>query len=371
MKISLEKNIIFKSLSHVQSIVEKRNAIPVLSNILIEAKENSLVLSATDMDISITDTINCNVIEEGSITVSAHTLYDIIRKLPDGNEVEFISNDGKMFSIRSGKSRFSLSCLPKKDFPIIEIGDLNLELSIDSQIFLKLIEKTRFAISNEETRYFLNGIYLHKRSEGEKNCLSLVATDGHRLAKIDFNLSGDIPDIPGVIIPRKTIQEISKLLADYTGSIKINIDPNKIIFFIGKSVIISKLIDGNFPDYQRVIPTNNNNILIVNRNEFCMAVDRVSTITNEKSPAIKFKLLKDIMNMTSEDSENGLATEDIVTKYSDSEIEVGFNAKYILEMVNNLEDENISLRFNDASSPVIATEESNPDLIYVLMPLRV
>ena len=203
MKISIEKNLIYKALSHVQSIVEKKNTIPILSNILIEAKNNYIVLSATDMDISITESFNCSVIEEGSVTVSAHTLYDIIRKLPEGNEVEFISNDSKMFSIRSGKSRFSLSCLSKEEFPIIEIEKLNLEFSIDSQIFLKLIEKTRFAISNEETRYFLNGIYFHKRISDNKNYLSMVATDGHRLAKIDYSSKENLPEMPGVIIPKK------------------------------------------------------------------------------------------------------------------------------------------------------------------------
>ena len=371
MKISVEKNNIFKSLSHVQSIVEKKNTIPVLSNILIEVKNNSITLSATDMDISITETLNCNVIEEGSVTVSAHTLYDIIRKLPDQNEVEFISNDGKIFSIRSGKSRFNLGCLPKEDFPIIEIGNLKSEISMDSQTFLKIIEKTRFAVSNEETRYFLNGIYFHKIYIKDKEFLSMVATDGHRLAKIDFILNGTLPEIPGVIIPRKTINELCKLLGDFNGTIKINFDPNKIIFFINKSVLISKLIDGTFPDYQRVIPNNNKNILLVHRNDFFRAVDRVSTITNERSPIIKFKLLNNIMNMTSADSESGLATEDIETEYTGNEIEIGFNSKYILEMINNLEDEKIILSFNDASSPLIATEQSNPDLVYVLMPMRV
>ena len=226
MKISVEKNNIFKSLSHVQSIVEKKNTIPVLSNILIEAQNNNITLSATDMDLSITEKLSCNVIEEGSTTVPAHTLHDIIRKIPDGSEIEFISNDGKMFSIRSGKSRFSLACLPKEDFPIIEVGDLNLELSIDSQTFLKLIEKTRFAISNEETRYFLNGIYFHKKNIENKHLLSLVATDGHRLAKIDFDYKQDLPEMPGTIIPKKTINELSKLLADFNGTLKINLDAN-------------------------------------------------------------------------------------------------------------------------------------------------
>ena len=371
MKFTIEKNNLFKSLSHVQSIVEKKNTLPILSNILLEAKENSLILSATDMDISVTDKVNCTIIEEGSTTVSAHTLYDIIRKLPESSEIEIISNDGKIISLRAGKSKFSLGCLPKSDFPIIEIADLENELSIDSQKFLKLIEKTRFAISNEETRYFLNGIYFHKKQEEQSSLLSIVATDGHRLAKFNFDFTLHSKEIPGVIIPKKTVNELYKLLTDSEGSIKINLNSNKIVFFIGETILISKLIDGNFPDYRRVIPNDNNNILKINRQAFSLAVDRVSTITNEKSPVIKFKLLNNLMNMSSINSENGTATEDIVTNYNGDEIEIGFNSKYILEMINNLEDDEIILYFKNSSSPVTAMEESNPDLIYVLMPMRV
>ena len=371
MKFTVEKNIIFKSLSHVQSIVEKKNTLPILSNIMLEVKENCLILSSTDMDISITERLDCNVMEEGSTTVLAQTLYDIIRKLSDTSEIEFISNDGKIMSLRSGKSKFSLSCLPKEDFPIIEIGDLENEINISSDDLLKLISKTRFAISNEETRYFLNGVYFHKKTEGDINYLSVVATDGHRLAKFDSRFKDFIPDITGVIIPKKTINELSKLLIDVDSLVKINLSSNKIVFFVENSVLISKLIDGNFPDYKRVIPTNNNNILKVNRQDLSLAVDRVSTITNDKLPVIKFKILNNIMNLSSVNSENGMATEDIITQYSGEEIEIGFNSKYILEMINNLEDDNITLSFKDSASPVTASEESNPDLIYVLMPMRV
>ena len=371
MKISIEKNIIFKSLSHVQSIVEKKNTIPILSNILIEAKDNILTLSATDMDISINETINCNVIDPGSITVSAHTLYEIIRKIPEGNEIEFISNDGKRFSVRSGNSKFSLACLPKEDFPIIETIQLKSELVIDAQVLLNLINKTKFAISNEETRYFLNGIYLHNKKIENNDYLCLVATDGHRLAKIDFAYTNGLTDLPGVIIPKKTINELCKLLADCTSNIKINFDPNKVVFYINKIVLISKLIDGNFPNYEKVIPKNNNNILRIKRRDFCEAIDRVSTITNEKSPAIKFTLFDNLMNMTSIDAESGSATEDIETEYDGPKIEIGFNSKYILEMINQLDDEKIVLKFNDSTSPVIATQSTSPDLIYVLMPMRV
>lgn len=371
MKISIEKNIIHKSLFHVHSIVEKKNTIPILSNILLEATDSSLVLSATDMDISIIETINCTVIEKGSATVPAHTLYDIVRKIPDGNEIEFISNDGNKLSIRSGKSKFSLSCLPKEDFPLIEIDKLNCEFSIKSNILLKLIEKTRFAISNEETRYFLNGIYFHKKIINNIDCLSLVATDGHRLAKIDYQCPDGLVDLPGVIIPKKTIYELCKLLTDIVDDIIINIDPNKIIFYINKTTLISKLIDGNFPDYQRVIPKNNNNIVSSDRKKFCEAVDRVSTITSEKSRAIKFRLLNNLINMIASDPENGTATEDIQVQYEGEEIEIGFNSKYILEMINQLDEEKLILEFNDSASPLIVKESSNNDLFYVLMPMRV
>ena len=371
MKLTVDKNTLFKSLSHVQSIVDKKNTLPILSNILLQAKDNTLILSATDMDISITEKLNCNIVDEGSITVSAHTLYDIIRKLPESSEIEIISNNGKIISLRAGKSKFSLGCLPKEDFPIIEIGDLENELSINSENLLKLIDKTRFAVSNEETRYFLNGIYFHKKKENELNLLSIVATDGHRLAKFDYNFKDYPNEIPGVIIPKKTVNELYKLLVDNSGSVKINLNSNKIVFFVGESILISKLIDGNFPDYRRVIPNDNNKILKINRQAFSFAVDRVSTITSDKSPIIKFKLFKNLMNMSSVNNENGTATEDIVTNYEGEEIEIGFNSKYVLEMINNLEDEDIYLNFKDPSSPVIVTEKSNTDLIYVLMPMRV
>ena len=371
MKFTVEKNTFFKTLSHVQSIVEKKNTLPVLSNILLEAKDNYIILSATDMDISITEKLNCNIVEEGSTTVSAHTLYDIIRKLPEASEIEIISNDGNIISLRSGKSKFSLGCLPKEDFPLIEIGDLETELNIESQVFLKLINKTRFAVSNEETRYFLNGIYFHIKKEDHFSMLSLVATDGHRLAKFDYEFKENQKEIPGVIIPKKTINELYKLLIDYNGPVKINLDANKIVFFVGESILISKLIDGNYPDYHRVIPNDNNNLLKINRQNFSLAVDRVSTITSDKSPIIKFKLLDNLLNMSSVNSENGTATEDISMDYKGEKIEIGFNSKYVLEMINNLEDENIILNFKDSASPVTAMEESNPNLIYVLMPMRV
>tara|TARA_B100001250_G_scaffold352367_1_gene325093 strand:+ start:858 stop:1973 length:1116 start_codon:yes stop_codon:yes gene_type:complete len=371
MKFIITKPIIFKTLSHLQNIVDKKNTLPILANILIEAENNKLTLSSTDMDISIMETVNCNVVEPGSTTINAQLIYDIIRKLPDTSEIELISNDGKLLTLRSNGSRFSLSCLPKEDFPIIETTNNGNKIKAKSETLFKLIDKTKFAISNEETRYFLNGLYCNITSENNNSFITFVGTDGHRLAKFSSSNNELNAEIPGVIIPKKTINELCKLLSETTDEVEIDISANKIIFYFDHLILISKLIDGNFPDYKRVIPNNNENNLIVNRTNLLSAVDRVSTIANEKSPVIKFKLLKNLINMSTINNENSTATEDLEVVYDGDEIEIGFNSKYIMDILNNLEEEEVTLSFKDNSSPIIAKEKSNPDLIYVLMPMRV
>ena len=372
MKFIVSKPDIFKTLSHLQSIVSKKNTLPILSNILIEAENNTLILSATDMDISIKETISCNIIEEGSTTLNAQMIFDIIKKLPDKSEIEFISNDGKILTIRSNVSKFSLSCLPKDEFPLIEANVNNSKrIIVKSQTILNLINKTKFAISNEETRYFLNGLYFNISSDKNVSNLTFVGTDGHRLATSSAIISTSVSEIPGVIIPKKTINELSKLLVDNKADIEINISSNKIIFYIEKLILISKLIDGNFPDYTRVIPKNNSNDLMINRENLLFAVDRVSTIANEKSPSIKFKLLENLINLSSVNSENSTATEDIEASYDGNEIEIGFNSRYVMDILDNLEGKEIKISFNDNSNPIIIQEKIESDNVYVLMPMRV
>jgi len=372
MKFIVTQPIIFKTLSHLQSIVNKKNILPILSNILIEAEQNSLTLSSTDMDISIKETINCNIIEEGSTTLNAQIMFDIIKKLPENSEVEFISNDGKLLTIRSNVSKFSLSCLPKDEFPIIETETSNSKrLKVKAETIFTLIDKTKFAISNEETRYFLNGLYFNVSSKDQTSILTFVGTDGHRLATSSAETNQFNIEVPGVIIPKKTINELSKLLSENSSDLEIDISSNKVIFYIDNLILISKLIDGNFPDYNRVIPNNNNHDLIINRLNLLSAVDRVSTIANEKSPSIKFKLLKNLINLSSINNENSTATEDIETNYDGNEIEIGFNSKYIMDILDNLEGEEIKISFNDNSTPIIAQEQSSSNITYVLMPMRV
>ena len=371
MKFQISKLKIFKSLSHLQGIVDKKNSLPILSNILIEAKNNSLTLSSTDMDISLIEKLDCNVLEDGSTTINSQILYDIVRKIDDGSEIEIISNNGKILTLRANGSRFSLACLPKEDFPIIDQENKGIDVKINSKILHQLIDKTKFAISNEETRYFLNGLYFNIHNENSKSNIILVGTDGHRLAKYSYQLDQAISEITGVIIPKKTINELSKLLSDIDEDIDVSISSNKIIFYFRNLIFISKLIDGTFPDYKRVIPTNNNNLLEIEREKLLSAVDRVSTIANEKNPVIKFKLLKNIVNLNTINTDNSTATEDLQINYNGDEFEIGFNSKYIMDIVNNLEDDIISLNLKDGSSPIIAQEKSNSNLVYVLMPMRV
>ena len=371
MKFVIEKPVIYKALTHLQNIVNKKNTLPILSNILIEAGQNFLNLSSTDMDISIKEKINCNVIESGSTTLNAQIMFDIIKKLPETSEVEFISNDSKILTIRSNVSKFSLSCLPKDEFPIIETETKGKKLKVKSQTIFKLIDKTKFAISNEETRYFLNGLYFNIHPEENSSVITFVGTDGHRLATSSAYVDKNIDEIPGVIIPKKTINELSKLLSENSSDIEIDISLNKIVFYIDNLILVSKLIDGNFPDYKRVIPSGNDKHLIINRLNLLAAVDRVSTITNEKSPSIKLKLLKNQINLSTINNENSTATEDIEVNYDGIEIEIGFNARYIMDMLDHLVGEEIKISFNDNSTPIIAQEKSSSDIIYVLMPMRV
>ena len=371
MKFQISKHKMFSGLSHLHGIVDKKNSLPILSNILLEAKANSLVLSSTDMDISIVEKLECNVLEDGATTINSQILYDIVRKLDDNTDVEFISNDGNILTLRASGSRFSLSCLPKEDFPIIDQQNDGTNIKINSKELFKLIDKTKFAISNEETRYFLNGLYFNLHTIDKKTNLTLVGTDGHRLAKSTHLIDQNIDQTLGVIIPKKTINELSKLLSDINENIEIIISPSKIIFFIQNLVLISKLIDGTFPDYKRVIPSENKNTVEINREQLLSAVDRVSTIANEKSPVIKFNLMKNIVNLNTINNDNSTATEDIELNYNGEEFEIGFNSKYIMDIINNLEDDTIELNLKDGSSPITAKQKSNSNLVYVLMPMRV
>jgi DNA polymerase-3 subunit beta len=371
MKLTIERAALLKSLGHAQSVVERRNTIPILSNVLLQAKASTLALTATDMDLTIIEGAPASVAEDGATTVSAHTLYDIVRKLPDGAQVEIGSGgEGGRLVLRAGRSQFQLATLPKEDFPVPADGDLARTFLLAAAELRSLIDRTRFAISMEETRYYLNGIYLHV-GVGDDGGLRAVATDGHRLARVQIALPDGAEDMPGVIVPRKTVNELRKLIDDVDEPIRIALSETRIRFAIADVTLTSKLIDGTFPDYQRVIPSGNDRVMRVDRRQFADAVDRVSTISTEKSRAVKLRLDDGTLVLSATSPETGTATEEIEIEYGGSELEIGFNSRYLLDIAQQLEGDKAEFSMADASSPTIIEDEADRSALYVLMPMRV
>ncbi len=372
MKLTIERAALLRALNHVQSVVERRNTIPILSNVLIEAKDGALSLTATDMDIAIVERVPADVATAGATTAPAHTLYDIVRKLPDGAQVDIETGgeSGDRLTLKSGRSRFQLAALPTDDFPVMSGGDMPHEFQLDAEALRSLIDRTRFAISTEETRYYLNGIYLHA-ADGEHEVLRAVATDGHRLARVEIPLPDGANGMPGVIVPRKTVSELRKLIEETDGAIEIALSETKIRFAFGDAVLTSKLIDGTFPDYERVIPSGNDKIMTVDCDDFAEAVDRVSTIATEKMRAVKMKLDGDQMELSASSQENGQAVEEVGIEYGKDPIEIGFNARYLLDIAHQVEGETAEFVMADAASPTIVRDPKDPGALYVLMPMRV
>ncbi len=372
MQFVIERAHLLKSLGHVQSVVEKRGTIAVLSNVKIDAKVDGVSLTATDMDLAIVEKTAATVSKPGSTTVGAHTFYDIVRKLPEGAQIELTtSDDGGKVSIRAGQSRFSLACLPVDDFPVMAEGELAHNFTLKSAECLALVAKPSFAISTEETRYYLNGIYVHVAGSGAGKALRAVATDGHRLARIEMALPAGADGMPGVIVPRKAIYELRKLLEEGEGDIGISLSDAKIRLTCGNAVLVSKLIDGNFPDYERVIPSGNDKIMEVDCKLFTTAVDRVSVISTEKSRAIKFHVENGKLTLSASSPEHGTASEEIDVTYSAAGMEIGFNSRYLLDMMTQIEGDTAQFLLNDGASPAIVRDTSDVGALYVIMPMRV
>jgi len=372
MKITIERGALLKSLNHVQSVVERRNTIPILSNVLLRAKDGQLSLTATDLDIEVVESIDADVAQAGGTTAPAHTLYDIVRKLPDGAQVELStgSDEGRL-QLVSGRSRFALQALPQEDFPAMSAGNLPHRFDLDAEALRRLVEKTRFAISTEETRYYLNGIYLHAVESGKTKALRAVATDGHRLAQVDHELPNGASGMPGIIVPRKTVLELQKLLEGETGPISLGVSETKIRFEFSGVILTSKLIDGTFPDYGRVIPKDNDKTLQVDGKRFAEAVDRVSTISTEKSRAVKLNLDEGRLTLSVTNPDSGSATEELSVSYSSGPLEIGFNARYLLDITTQLDGEQATLVLADSGSPTLVRDGEDDKAVYVLMPMRV
>jgi DNA polymerase III subunit beta len=370
MRVTIERSAFLKALTHVQSVVERRNTIPILSNVLLQAADGQLKLTATDLDIEIVESVPAEAAKSGAATVPAHMLYDIVRKLPDGAQLELEkAGDGQRVSIFAGRSRFSLQALPPEDFPDLAAGDFPNNFAVSAIDLKGLIEKTRFAISTEETRYYLNGIYLHEVPG--VSMLRAVATDGHRLAQAQIARPEGAKGMPGVIVPRKTVLEVVKLFEGVEGAVEVSLSAAKIRFAAGDLVLTSKLIDGTFPDYERVIPRNNDKTLELDTKAFASAVDRVSTISMEKGRAVKLQIGGNKVVLTVNNPDSGSAEEEVACAYGADPLEIGFNSRYLMDVAGQMKSDGMQFLLADAGSPTIVRDPGDEQALYVLMPMRV
>jgi len=372
MKLSIERAALLKAVSQAQSVVERRNTIPILANVLIEAEGETASFRATDLDIEVVDKALAQVERAGAITVSAVTLHEIVRKLPDGALVT-LTEDGAAgrLIVEAGRSNFSLATLPREDFPIMATSEYSANFSAKAADLRRLFDKSKFAISTEETRYYLNGVYMHIADAEDGKMLRCVATDGHRLARIDCAMPEGAEEMPGVIVPRKTVGEMRKLLDDDDMEIAVSVSETKVRFATPDITLTSKVIDGTFPDYTRVIPQGNTRKLEVDASDFAKAVDRVATVSSERSRAVKLSLDEDRLILSVNAPDSGAAEEELAVAYGDERLEIGFNAKYLLEIANQVDRENAVFMFNSSGDPTLMREGSDTSAIYVVMPMRV
>jgi len=376
MKVTIERAAILKAMSRAQGVVERKNTIPILANVLIEAASDNgggkVSLRATDLDIEVIETIAAVVEQPGAVTVAAHLLHEIVRKLPEGAQLSISSDDATgRLDVVAGRSRFSLATLPREDFPVMASSEYGCSYSAPAPVLRRLFDKSKFAVSTEETRYYLNGVYLHVASEAGAPVLRAVATDGHRLARIDADLPAGAETAPGVIVPRKTVGELRKLMENDEEEITISVSETKIRFSVDGLVLTSKVIDGAFPDYTRVIPTGNTRRMEVDAADFAAAVDRVATVSQERSRAVKLAMDVDKLTLSVNSPDAGSAAEELVVAYPDEPMEIGFNAKYLLEIAGQVDRENAVFLFNSPGDPTLVREGDDASAVYVVMPMRV
>ena len=373
MKLTIERNDLLNALSHVQNVVERRNTIPILSNVLIQAAGGELKLTATDLDIEAVDSADAKIDREGAVTAPAGTLFDVIRKLPSGSDIEMeMQTENQRLVLRAGRSHFELPTLPASDFQTMASDEGATKFSVDAADLARLIDKTKFAISTEETRYYLNGIYLHGAEDDKgKSVLRTVATDGHRLALAEIPAPKGSEKLDGIIVPRKAVAEARRLIDAADGDVDIEVSDAKIVVRAGRAVLTSKLIDGSFPDYARVIPQGNDKKLVVDNKSFESAVDRVATVSAERSRSVKMSVSDGKLTLAVNHAETGAGNEELEADYTSDAMEIGFNAKYLLDIAGQIEADECEFMFNDPASPALVLDPADDSARYVLMPLRV
>jgi DNA polymerase-3 subunit beta len=374
MKLKADRATLLKALAHVQSVVERRNTIPILANVMLAVRDGGLTLTATDMEIAIVEDVAASTSRNGACTAPAATLYEIVRKLPENAEIELDHGGGDgQLALRAGRYATSLVVLPTDDFPSMTAGTLPYRFGLPASVLRGLIDRTKFAISTEETRYYLNGIYLHAAESDGVKVLRAVATDGHRLARVEEPLPEGAAAMPGVIVPRKTVNELRKLIDELTGEVEIALSDTRIQFHAGTVKLTSKLIDGTFPEYERVIPRDNDKVLRVHVRDFSSAVGRVSAISSERSRPVKLSLARDLLVLSASSPEQGTATEELDgdhVKYEAGPLEIGFQARYLNDITDQIGGE-VEFRFSDGSAPTVVRDAADASALYVLMPMRV
>ena len=375
MDFKVNSSDFLRALSHIHGIVEVRHTLPILSNIIITTRDNLLSLSSTNLDIFCSDDLEAEVFQSGSTSVSASTIYEIVKRLPSGSEIHAsLSEEDSTLILKCGRSKFNLTTISPDDFPKISHDDLNIQFVLSATELKRMIDKTKFAISNEETRYYLNGIFFHQTQKNSIDILRAVATDGHRLAQYDIPLPQGAKDMNGIIIPKKMIQELRRVLDDASGDINIQLNENKIKFSFNNMQIISKVIDGTFPDYTKVIPQSNDKSITTNNDELKKAIDRVSAVAiNEetKSKAIKLIIDSNKISLSVDSTSRGSAIEEIDLEYNSDKVEIGFNSRYLIDICNEIDGDKINLKFLNSTSPAIILDNTDENLFFVLMPMRI
>ena len=371
MQFVVKRDTLLKSLNFVQGVVEKKNTLPILSNVLLLLKDKKLSIIATDLDIIFYDEIHdVEIIKEGSTTTSAGILYDILRKITSNATLNFDLKSENKLSLKSENSDFNLLCLPIDNFPSFADEFEGQEISLNNGRFLKLLNKTKISISNDDTRHYLNGIFLHLTEAHGRNFLTGVATDSHRLSSSSLEIQ-NVGDFSSLILPRKTVFQLCSLLAETADPLTMQTSENKIKFTLGKMKLISKVIDGKFPDYKKVVPTVNDKTLVVSSKDFINSIERVASVSLDRKEGVKLAISKDNIQLSVNSANSGEGNEKIQAEFNSENLNISFNSKYLIDIASEVEDKNLKMNLKDSVSPVLIEDASDKNSYYVIMPMKI
>ena len=371
MQFNIKRDTLLKSLNFVQGVVEKKNTLPILSNVLLQVKDSKLSIVATDLDIVFYDEIEeVKVLKEGSTTTSAAILFDILRKISANSDLNFELKTENKLSLKSENSDFNLLCLPTDNFPTFTDQFDEPVISINNQKFLKLLNKTKIAISNDDTRHYLNGVFLHLTEAHDRNFLTGVSTDSHRLSSCSLEIE-NVGNFPSIILPRKTVFQLCTLLTESNEKLSIQTSENKVKFIMGNIRLVSKVIDGKFPDYNKVVPVNNEKSLIVPSKEFINSIERVTSISLDRKEGVKLTISKDNVQLSVNSANSGDGNEIIKANFNGENLNISFNSKYLIDIASEVEDKNLKMNFKDSVSPVLIEDASDKNSYYVIMPMKI